>query len=246
MAQKNYYTLIASLPKLEHFERAERLPINRVRLDQRLTLLDPDQASQLSRAEVLLEWPHQSLSTPEQQVAAVYRRNPDLFSNKELREFVHYRFELRIVMAALRYRRQLSNTVEHVIDGNVIDSNISHNNIFENKLFDKKVGQQVGPRLAWIIQHWDEPLFRLEGLYPWIRHAHKYLDNSDALSLEKLLMNVIWQRAAYLREQYLFGFESVFAYVFQWDIMHRWLSYKTDAATKRFQTMIEEINRGVI
>ena len=53
---KLYYTLVASLPRLAHFDRAERLPINRVRLDQRLKSLDPVDAEDLSLAEVVLEW----------------------------------------------------------------------------------------------------------------------------------------------------------------------------------------------
>ncbi len=47
-----YYDLVASLPHLPHFERAERLPITRLRLDQRLRLLKPAHADQLARAQV--------------------------------------------------------------------------------------------------------------------------------------------------------------------------------------------------
>ena len=59
-----YYDLVASLPYLPHFERAERLPITRLRLDQRLRLLKPAHADQLARAQSLVRWrPERLLGT---------------------------------------------------------------------------------------------------------------------------------------------------------------------------------------
>ncbi len=42
MASREYYTLVASLPALPYFEKAQRLPINEVRLWQRMGMLEPD------------------------------------------------------------------------------------------------------------------------------------------------------------------------------------------------------------
>ena len=39
MARTTYYTLVASLPRLPHFEAAEWLPLSRKQLDQRLSML---------------------------------------------------------------------------------------------------------------------------------------------------------------------------------------------------------------
>ena len=47
----SYYTLIGSLPALPvHFEDAERVPISRRRLDERLKMLDPAAAEVISTA----------------------------------------------------------------------------------------------------------------------------------------------------------------------------------------------------
>ena len=37
-----YYTLVTSLPLMPHFERAERIPLTRLRLEQRLRMLEPE------------------------------------------------------------------------------------------------------------------------------------------------------------------------------------------------------------
>ena len=50
-----YYTLVASLPRLAHFERAEWLPLSRKQLDQRLSMLVPEDAVQLRLAEALVQ-----------------------------------------------------------------------------------------------------------------------------------------------------------------------------------------------
>ena len=46
-----YYMLVASLPYLEPFERMERLPLTRLRLEQRLSALRPDHAADYAAAE---------------------------------------------------------------------------------------------------------------------------------------------------------------------------------------------------
>src|SRR5690606_5321722 len=67
-----YYTLIASLPALEYFETAKRTPINRVRLEQRLTMLEPDDAVELRRCEQLLAWRVHGLRDDAATFAALY------------------------------------------------------------------------------------------------------------------------------------------------------------------------------
>ena len=51
-----YITLVSSLPYLPPFEKAERSPITRLRLEQRLHSLEADDAKQLAIAEALVSW----------------------------------------------------------------------------------------------------------------------------------------------------------------------------------------------
>ena len=56
MGRQPYYTLLASLPPLSRFDRADRLPISRERLHQRLRMLVPDDALLLERVVAFLAW----------------------------------------------------------------------------------------------------------------------------------------------------------------------------------------------
>ena len=74
MTASTYYTLVASLPRLRHFESAEWLPLSRRQLDERLTMLTPEDALQLRLAENLVEWQRQPLTRTSEQVALKYQR----------------------------------------------------------------------------------------------------------------------------------------------------------------------------
>jgi hypothetical protein len=63
-----YYTLVASLPRLVHFERAEWLPLSRKQLDRRLSMLVPEDAVQLRLAEALVQWQRQPISRTTQEM----------------------------------------------------------------------------------------------------------------------------------------------------------------------------------
>ena len=53
MSRTTYYTLVASLPRLPHFEEAAWLPMSRKQMNQRLTMLTPEDALQLRLADDL-------------------------------------------------------------------------------------------------------------------------------------------------------------------------------------------------
>ena len=213
---KRYYTLVAGLPGLVHFERAERLPINRVRLDQRLQDLDPVDVEDLSLAEVLLEWQHYPLAFRPEQLIDKYRKATTQISNMRLQQFIEFRMDQRSVLVGLR-RRRLGHTAP-------------------------EPGDQwgIGPSCGWIEAHWERPDFDLGGRYPWLSEARTKLEGNDAIGLERLVMDGVWQHLGRIADDHPFGFEEVFAYVFRWDILNRWLSYRADVATQRFQELVTE------
>src|SRR6476659_2913131 len=102
-----YYDLIASLPYLPHFEREERLPITRLRLEQRLALLRPDHAEQLARARALIPWRPQRLLDPrEDELAADYSAMMDSPIEPGLKEYIAFRMDQQTVLAALRMKQE--------------------------------------------------------------------------------------------------------------------------------------------
>ncbi len=215
---EEYITLVASLPHLPPFEKAEWSPITRLRLDQRLHILESGDARQLAIAEALVSW-RLSLAKPktDKEMALRCRAARQEISQPALREFVEFRIDQQTILAALRQR---------------------------NTTFESAFLEQVNGASRWaasIASHWDSPDFQLAAVFPWIPEARSYLEANDASGLDRLMMNVIWQRLSRIAESNVFGFEAVFAFVFKWDILQAWLARDAVKAKSRFQELIKEV-----
>lgn len=215
---KQYITLVASLPYLPPFEKAERSPITRLRLEQRLHILEPEDARQLACAEALISW-RMSLSKPktDKEMVLRYRAAMQEINQPALREFIEFRIDQQTILAGLRQR---------------------------NAVFESSFLEQVNGASRWagfIASHWDSSDFKLAAVYSWIPEARSYLEANDACGLDRLLMGIIWQRLSRIAESNRFGFEAVFAFVFKWDILQTWLARDAEKAKSRFQELIKEV-----
>lgn len=216
--QRQYYTLVASLPLLPHFDRAERLPINEVRLAERLRMLEPGDRRVVERTQAVIAWQWQPVERTDEEVAASYRQMCDLASAyPALMQIVEYRMQKRTIMAALRRRhRGLPAPDPGEIWG-------------------------VGPWVRHIERHWMDPDFKLSAVFPWIPRARQHLEQGETVALERLLMGLIWTQMDRLTAHDMFGFEGVLAYLFKWDMLRRWLSYNREAAALRFDALAAEV-----
>lgn len=217
MKKNTYYTLLSSLPELPHFDSAQHLPISRERLDQRLNLLQPDDAGQLVCAETLLEWHHQPLVLSHTAAYEHYSQSLAGIRNLTLRALISFRFRLRIIMAALRFEHQ----------------------------HDQCNYQRLATALDFssrrlLTQAYQTPEV-ISAQFPWFSKARELVNDNDSLAVERLLMNVVWNYLTSMCPSYGFYVESVFAYVFKWDIIQRWLSYDALRAAQRFHSMQMEI-----
>ena len=215
-----YYTLVASLPRLAHFEHAERLPITRERLDQRLRDLTPDHLHQLLLAERLVEWRRQPHGRTDAEVVRAYPQVLARLDAPGLRAFVAFRMEQRTVLAGLRRRVAGEPRPER----------------------DEPWG--VPPRAEQVRRRWDDPEFGLAVHYPWLPEARALLEAREARALERLLMDVIWRRLERVADDEPFGFDAVYAYVFRFDIASRWLDHDADRALARLRSLIGEAMHG--
>ncbi|HUL13479.1 MAG TPA: DUF2764 family protein [Methylococcaceae bacterium] len=212
-----YYTLIGSLPHLPRLEKAQRLPISRLKLEQRLRMLEPEDADQLARAELLASW-QMSLAKPKTDADVVARYQEAVSSMQPvLRDFLEFRFGLQTLVAALR-RRQAGLPVPA-----------------------RGESWGMGSWLPTIERHWNEPDFGLAHVHRWLPAARELLERRDALALERQLMGVVWDWLSRTAEAEPFGFEAVVAYVFRWDILRAWLARDPSAAKIRFQALIKEV-----
>lgn len=216
-AARRYWTLVASLPRLEHFERAERLPLTRLRLEQRLALLHASDARDLAAVEELAGWEHQPLTRTDRQFVERARSVRAAVADGDLADFLDHRMDQRTLVVALR-RRRLGLAAPQ-------------------------------PGEVWGVGHWSRELlprwgrthFGLAHRYPWLPEAEEFLARDDALGLERLLMSEVWSTLERIAERRPFTFSQVFAWVFRWDLVRRWLAHDAEAATLRFRAQVDEL-----
>ena len=212
---KHYYTLVASLPYLPIFYQTDRLPINRQRLDQRLGMLEPDDKTVVSLAEEFIKWQRQPVNQTNEEIARFYQRMMNQVTQPVLRDMIDYRLSQRTIMVALRYRQRGLPLPRGKIWG-------------------------VGRWVRHIEIYWEHPDFKLSAVHPWIVHARQLLESNSALELEKLLMKRTWEYLDRISEVSNFRFESVLAYIFQWDITQRWLLYSREIAQEQLKNLVVE------
>ena len=211
-----YYTLIASLPYLPRFYQAERLPINRERLDERLHMLEPDDRVVAAGAEAFIEWQRQPADRTDAEIIAFFEGMMKQTSQPVLMAMIDYRMNQRTIMVA--FRRRLRG----------LDS--------------PKAGEPwgVGSWVRHIEKNWDDPHFKLDLVHPWIRTARQFLESENVIALEQFLMERTWNYLSRITEMYEFRFEAVLAYLFKWDILQRWLAYNPKTAKKQLTNLLEE------
>jgi hypothetical protein len=210
---------MASLPPLPSFERAERLPINQVRLLERLNMLEPDDWVIVERTVLFLAWQRQPVERTDSEVVVFFRQIMELTaSHPVLRQMIEFRMNVRTILAALR-RRHRGLPAPAV---------------------DEPWG--VGPWVQHVTRHWDDADFKLRMVFQWIPQARQYLEaGEETLALERLLMRLIWEQVDFLTQNNLFGFDALLAYLFKWDIVQRWLSYNRETAQARFDALVTEV-----
>lgn len=213
--RRRYFQLVASLPALPHFRRTKLLPISRRRLEERLKLLHPEDLVELTRAEDLVSWHRQPVSRTTAQIVGMYDELMVTTRNRALRSTVDFRMSMRTVIVALRLKR-LGRSAPSGRWG-------------------------VGRYTRMIESRWADPEFGLAAVFPWIPRARAFLEQGDAVALESLVMDQSWRMLGQVAERHPFGFEQVFAFVFKWDILHRWLSYDAEMARQRFEELILEV-----
>ena len=212
-----YYTLVASLPLLPRFDRAERLPISRERLAERLRMLAPQDAATLEQVTALFAWERQALERTDAEVATDYERLMAEVRHPMLRTLLESIADQRTILAALRRRRR--------------------------GLPAPAPGEPwgVGPLAAPIARQWEAPDLGLGRRYPWVPDARALLHAGESLALERLLVERNWELADRLLAGTEFGFDAVLGYLVKWNMLQMWLSHDSRAARERFEELVTEM-----
>ena len=207
----SYYMLIASLPHLPANFDVDYLPISRVRLAQRLKMLQPGDALVLEQLNDFLAWDRQPLDRTDAEVVARYEQLMATISNSLVRMLINHRIDVRTIVSGLRRRRN-----------------------------GQGPPPGVGQMVETIARNWQHPQFQLHGQHPWIVEFDRDLSAGDALAAQRVLYRVVWDRWTRLAEHYYFSFETVLLYLARWSIIERWVSQDQQAGQQKFDELIEE------
>ena len=215
--KKKYYTLVASLPHLPWVEEAEVLPINKERLMARLRMLDPEDLEDIEACQKYLLFRHQPTEIKDEILLGQYKKFFENINNETLQAFANRHMGTRILIASLR--RKVKNMTP----------------------YPAKFYNALSGWAQHIENNWEDRYFKLSSIFPWVVQAREFLESGDALGLDRLLMSVVWRNLDRYQEGKDFEFEEVFAIVFKWHMLERWMAHNESQAQERFEELMKEV-----
>jgi hypothetical protein len=213
MAHSNtYYTLIGSLPTLpRRFDQADRVPISRLKLRERLKMLDPQDATVVSELSEFLVWERQSLERTDEEFHHQYAHFEKTLQNSIALAMIRQIVSVGSIIAGLR-RRRLQR--------------------------DAPAGQT--PIHKQMARHWEHPDFRLGVQFPWISEMDEILNSEQPFDVEHKKFDINWGYAKRLSDQYFFSFESVLLYLFRWEMVDRWTRRDAKIGQIAFEKLVSD------
>lgn len=216
-----YFTLLGSLPHLPPFDQVERLPINQIRLHQRLKMLEPKDAQVMEKILDFLIWSRQPVQRSSAEVAEAFQQALEAAEGlKDLTGHLTFRMDLRLIVALIRRR---------------------HHGREAPALNRVRLMGRLAPQL---VRNWDDADFRVEHLYPWVHPLRELIEKGDSVEVERMLLQLTWRHADSMGKKAPFSFESFLGYYFKWDIMRRWLKYDRRKAATRFEQLLNIITES--
>ncbi|HZR82971.1 MAG TPA: DUF2764 family protein [Candidatus Binatia bacterium] len=207
-----YFMLVASLPAMPPRLESARLPIGPARLEERLRLLEPEDAREMARMTDVLEWSRQFREATDAAVAERYDELMRAVSNPLVREVLTDLMDVRMLTTALRRRRR--------------------------GLGPPEVG--IGRWFDHIRRNYARPDFRLGRLFPRLSRLAPLLEQGDVLSLHRALMTIAWQRFKRRADDHTFGFEAVVLYVVRWHLIAQWQAMRAEQGRPIFESLVAE------
>ena len=213
-----YITLISSLPALGRTFHVDITPISRFQLDRRLGLLTDDHARLLRDIESVLHWDHLNSHYDDSdliELAKQLLRSLASDGYEAIRHMMHWRLNLRAIVAALRYRQRGDDAgamLRDWGDGSII-------RVMED--------------------NWQHPHFNLHARYSFLPALVQCFERDDTMGAEELLFGVIWQYLKQAAPQHYFDFTAVVRYVMMWSIHARWAAYDADKGVAEFEDLVD-------
>lgn len=211
-----YYMLMASLPPLPPLFTSDQTPISRLRLDRRLSMLEPEDREELAEIEDLMRWDRLPLDITDAEIIEHANEFIPRIRSGRLREVATWRLEVRTVVAGVR-RRAMGK---------------------QPPAPDEQWG--YGRWVRHIQQKWSAADFGLGNIMPWVADFSRLMDEGDTLGFEKQLLDLAWRYMSRAADDHFFDFEAVVLYVLRWDTFARWTAYSGELAAERFGRLVNE------
>ena len=211
-----YVMLLSSLPYHGTLFSAKVTPLSRIRLQQRLSLLEPEDLQEVDAMAGLLDWYRHPVQKSDAEIVKLAKQVIPQLRSPFACELLSWRLEMRTLIAALRRRR----------DGEEIT------------VAEDEWG--YGRWLTHINKYWDEPYFRLEGVYPWLPEAVMFMEQGDQVALERLMLEKVWKYLQRMEDGHVFDYERVLIYLFRWDLVGRWTVANGATAEARYADLVGE------
>ena len=211
-----YITLVASLPALPPLFAAKRVPISRVRLEQRLRALLPEDRALLDELEQLFVRPLADSTWSDALLVERAQHLVPRLPSPALGRVVEDIMEVLTVTAALRRRRRGEPP----------------------PAADKGWGYGRWTRI--IRASWQEPGLGVERAFPWVREAAEHVDRGDAIALESVLMREFWTLTGQPRVGHDFDVTAVALYVLRHRAVERRVAFDAEIATLRFRRLVDD------
>jgi hypothetical protein len=209
---RRYHMLVASLPPLPPHLQIMRLPITAERLDDRLRLLEPDDAAEIARLHEVMRWSRQFEESTDE---AVVRRYHELWAgiaNPLVRDILTVLMDVRMITTALR-RRRLG-------------------------LGPPPCG--IGRWFDHVRRNFNRPDFGLGRVLPRLSRLAPLLEQGDVLGLQRGLLQATWALLKQRADDYTFRFEAVVLYVARWSLLAQWQLLDAERGRPIFEALVTE------
>ena len=203
--------LVASLPHIPRSFEVEQVPISRIRLQQRLSILSDNDRQVVEQMQSFLLWDRQHPERTNEEVRLEYDRLMTTITNELLRDMIAHRMDVRTITSAFRRRR-----------------------------LDLPPPNEVGQFVSHIAQHWTHPDFALARRHPWIPEFREHFEAGEPRQAERQLLLSNWKRWSRLADQYHFSFEAILLYLARWEIVDCWTRLDEVTGRQRFEVLLME------
>ncbi|MFT4938390.1 MAG: hypothetical protein ACI88A_001417 [Paraglaciecola sp.] len=211
----DYVSLICGLANSERLFLAKLPPMSRLRLEQRLKVLDEHDGRTLSKIESILDWRLQSNESSDQYINKQARKVYEQLQSDTLRSILRDKMELRTCIAALRRKALGQGAPDHTNWG-------------------------FGRWVRHINHYWNEASFNLVTVFPWLPKAQQLIEQRDPEALERFVIERAFRQLQRFSGQHYFDFEAVVIYVLKWNIIDRSARYNVEGAKRRFAKLVHE------